>query len=57
MNALIFGFGLLVTMLVGGGLATVIVAKNKSLDRASEDNTDVAPGPRVTPLAVRQEDW
>lgn len=48
MNFLIFGFGLLVTMLVGGGLAMVIVAKNRALHEESGSN--------LRPLPVRQED-
>jgi hypothetical protein len=42
----IFGFGLLVTLLVGSGLATMIIANNRALEeqeRASE--VPAAAGP------------
>lgn len=49
---LIFGFGLVVTLVVGSGLVSMVVVHNRAASRASSDESVVGP----VPVRVRNRD-
>jgi len=53
-DTIIFCFGLAVTILVGSGLFTLIVTKNRAL-RAEEQSHEGALAPATVPARARSE--
>jgi len=49
---LIFGFGLVVTLVVGSGLVGMVVVHNRAENRASSDKSVAGP----VPVRVRKRD-
>ena len=48
----IFGFGLVVTLLVGSGLTTMIIAHNRAIE-AEERESEAQEDGKPAPVAVR----